>query len=135
MIEAAEIAQATEFIDSKPEGYESPIAQGGSNVSGGQKQRLSIARAIAKDPKIFLFDDSFSALDYKTDMVLRKALHEKLRTPPLSLWRRESAPSFMPIRLSFWMTAKSPASAPMRNCWQPAGRIRKSPVPSCLRRS
>lgn len=78
MIEAAEIAQATEFIDSKPEGYESPIAQGGSNVSGGQKQRLSIARAIAKDPKIFLFDDSFSALDYKTDMVLRKALHEKI---------------------------------------------------------
>lgn len=78
MIEAAEIAQATEFIHSKPEGYESPIAQGGSNVSGGQKQRLSIARAIAKDPKIFLFDDSFSALDYKTDMVLRKALHEKI---------------------------------------------------------
>lgn len=78
MIEAAEIAQATEFIDSKPEGYESPIAQGGSNVSGGQKQRLSIARAIAKDPKIFLFDDSFSALDYKTDMVLRKALHEEI---------------------------------------------------------
>lgn len=78
MKEAAEIAQATEFINSKPEGYESPIAQGGSNVSGGQKQRLSIARAIAKDPKIFLFDDSFSALDYKTDMVLRKALHEKI---------------------------------------------------------
>ena len=59
----AAIAQATEFIDAKPEGYASPIAQGGSNVSGGQKQRLSIARAIAKDPKIYLFDDSFSALD------------------------------------------------------------------------
>ena len=78
MEQAADIAQATEFIDSKPEGYESPIAQGGSNVSGGQKQRLSIARAIAKNPKIFLFDDSFSALDYKTDMVLRKALHDKI---------------------------------------------------------
>lgn len=78
MKEAAEIAQATEFIDSKEEGYESPIAQGGTNVSGGQKQRLSIARAIAKDPKVFLFDDSFSALDYKTDIVLRKALHEKV---------------------------------------------------------
>ena len=64
---AAAIAQATEFIDAKPEGYQSPIAQGGSNVSGGQKQRLSIARAIAKDPKIYLFDDSFSALDFKTD--------------------------------------------------------------------
>lgn len=78
MEQAADIAQAVEFIESKAEGYESPIAQGGSNVSGGQKQRLSIARAIAKDPKIFLFDDSFSALDYKTDMVLRKALHEKI---------------------------------------------------------
>ena len=71
---AAAIAQATEFINAKPEGYASPIAQGGSNVSGGQKQRLSIARAIAKDPKIYLFDDSFSALDYKTDVALRRAL-------------------------------------------------------------
>ena len=74
---AAAIAQATEFIDAKPEGYASPIAQGGSNVSGGQKQRLSIARAIAKDPKIYLFDDSFSALDYKTDVTLRRALKEE----------------------------------------------------------
>ncbi len=73
---AAQVAQATEFIDTKPEGYESPIAQGGSNVSGGQKQRLSIARAIAKDPEIFIFDDSFSALDFKTDSTLRKALKE-----------------------------------------------------------
>ena len=71
---AAAIAQATEFIDAKPQGYESPIAQGGSNVSGGQKQRLSIARAIAKKPKIYLFDDSFSALDFKTDVALRRAL-------------------------------------------------------------
>ena len=73
---AAQVAQATEFIDTKPEGYDSPIAQGGSNVSGGQKQRLSIARAIAKDPEIFIFDDSFSALDFKTDSTLRKALKE-----------------------------------------------------------
>ncbi len=79
MQEAAEIAQATEFISSKPEGFKSEIAQGGTNVSGGQKQRLSIARAIAKSPKIFLFDDSFSALDYKTDVVLRKALNEKVK--------------------------------------------------------
>ena len=71
---AAGIAQAAEFIDAKPEGYASPIAQGGSNVSGGQKQRLSIARAIAKHPQIYLFDDSFSALDYKTDVALRRAL-------------------------------------------------------------
>ena len=79
MKEAAEIAQATEFIETNPEGYESPIAQGGSNVSGGQKQRLSIARAIAKHPQVFIFDDSFSALDYKTDVTLRHALAEKTR--------------------------------------------------------
>lgn len=76
--EAAEIAQATEFIESKPERYETSVAQGGTNVSGGQKQRLSIARAIAKKPKIYIFDDSFSALDFKTDAALRKALSEKL---------------------------------------------------------
>jgi ATP-binding cassette subfamily B multidrug efflux pump len=77
--EAAEIAQASGFIKEKPEGYESPIAQGGSNVSGGQKQRLSIARAIAKSPKIYIFDDSFSALDYKTDVAVRRALGEKVK--------------------------------------------------------
>lgn len=77
MKEAAEIAQATEFVEAKPEQYDSEIAQGGNNVSGGQKQRLSIARAIAKDPEIFVFDDSFSALDYKTDSKLREALKEK----------------------------------------------------------
>ena len=74
---AAEIAQATEFIEAKNDKYNSEIAQGGSNVSGGQKQRLSIARAIAKDPEIFIFDDSFSALDYKTDSKLRAALAQK----------------------------------------------------------
>ncbi len=74
---AAAIAQAAEFIEAKPEGYQSPIAQGGTNVSGGQKQRLSIARAIAKDPKIYLFDDSFSALDFKTDVALRRALKQE----------------------------------------------------------
>ena len=73
MTEAAQIAQAADFIEEKEEKYESEIAQGGTNVSGGQKQRLSIARAIAVDPKIYLFDDSFSALDYKTDITLRKA--------------------------------------------------------------
>lgn len=76
--EAAEIAQATEFIEEKSAKYESTIAQGGTNVSGGQKQRLSIARAIAKNPKIFIFDDSFSALDLKTDAALRKALASKV---------------------------------------------------------
>lgn len=73
---ACEIAQASEFISEKPEGLETPIAQGGTNVSGGQKQRLSIARALAKQPEIYIFDDTFSALDFKTDAKLRKALNE-----------------------------------------------------------
>ena len=79
MKEAADIAQAVDFIEEKEEKYNSPIAQGGTNVSGGQKQRLSIARAIAKHPQVFIFDDSFSALDYKTDVTLRHALAEKTR--------------------------------------------------------
>lgn len=79
MEEAAQIAQATEFIEAKPEKYASHIAQGGTNVSGGQKQRLSIARAIAKHPEVFIFDDSFSALDFKTDVTLRKALKKRTK--------------------------------------------------------
>lgn len=77
MNEAAGIAQALDFIEEKPDGFHSEIAQGGTNVSGGQKQRLSIARAIAKQPRVLIFDDSFSALDYKTDAALRRALAEK----------------------------------------------------------
>ncbi|MEG1992841.1 MAG: ABC transporter ATP-binding protein [Acetivibrio sp.] len=77
--EAAEIAQAAEFIKEKPDGYEENIAQGGNNVSGGQKQRLAIARAIAKRPDLYVFDDSFSALDYKTDIALRKALYQNVK--------------------------------------------------------
>lgn len=78
VIRAAEIAQATEFIDTKEGKYDSEVAQGGNNVSGGQKQRLAIARAIAKKPKIYIFDDSFSALDYKTDAALRRALKQNV---------------------------------------------------------
>ena len=77
--EAAAIAQASDFIEEKADGYDSAISQGGTNVSGGQKQRLSIARAIARHPKIYIFDDSFSALDFKTDTALRKALAEKTK--------------------------------------------------------
>jgi ATP-binding cassette subfamily B protein len=75
--EAAEIAQSMDFIKEKPEQFEAQMAQGGANVSGGQKQRLSIARALVKEPEILIFDDSFSALDFKTDSVLRRALREK----------------------------------------------------------
>ena len=78
IVRASRIAQATEFIDSKPEKYETEISQGGTNVSGGQKQRLSIARAIAKNPEVYIFDDSFSALDFKTDAKLRKVLKEEI---------------------------------------------------------
>ena len=74
MRDASETAQALEFIENKPEGFETAISQGGTNVSGGQRQRLSIARALMKNPEIFIFDDTFSALDFKTDARLRKAL-------------------------------------------------------------
>ena len=77
MVNVSNIAQASDFIEEKEEKYNSPIAQGGNNVSGGQKQRLSIARALAIDPDIFVFDDSFSALDLKTDRKLREALKDK----------------------------------------------------------
>ena len=79
MEKAAKIAQAYDFISEKIEQFDSPISQGGTNVSGGQKQRLSIARAIAKKPEIYIFDDSFSALDYKTDVTLRQALKQKTK--------------------------------------------------------
>jgi ATP-binding cassette subfamily B protein len=75
--ESIEIAQAADFVFENPEGMDAPISQGGSNVSGGQKQRLSIARSLVKKPPIFIFDDTLSALDFKTDAALRKALHEK----------------------------------------------------------
>ena len=79
IVKAAQIAQATEFIENKDDKYETAISQGGTNVSGGQKQRLAIARAIAKNPRIFIFDDSFSALDLKTDAALRKALADNVK--------------------------------------------------------
>jgi ATP-binding cassette subfamily B protein len=79
IIRAAEIAQASEFISTLEQGYDSQIAQGGTNVSGGQKQQLSIARALAKHPEIYIFDDSFSALDFKTDAKLRQALKKETK--------------------------------------------------------
>ncbi len=79
MKNAARIAQASEFIDKMPKGYDANVSSGGTNISGGQKQRLAIARAVAKDPEIFVFDDSFSALDYKTDYTLRKELKKNAK--------------------------------------------------------
>ena len=83
IFKASEIAQAMEFISNKEEMFNAEIAQGGTNVSGGQKQRLAIARAIAKKPEIFIFDDSFSALDFKTDAKLRKAINTELKESTL----------------------------------------------------
>ena len=108
MLEAAQVAQASGFIEEKPEGYESHIAQGGSNVSGGQKQRLSIARAIARHPDVFIFDDSFSALDYKTDVTLRKELKNHTA-------ERESVRFFMQSRLLCWMKERLPESERIRS--------------------
>ena len=79
MREALDLAQASEFVEKLPQGIRAPIAQGGSNVSGGQKQRLSIARALARKPEILVFDDSFSALDYRTDAKLRTGLARELK--------------------------------------------------------
>ena len=109
MREAAQIAQAEEFIEEKKKKYQSHIAQGGSNVSGGQKQRLSIARAIAKHPELFIFDDSFSALDYKTDVALRKALKKKTQ---------DSTVLIVQSRSLCWMKAKSPESERTENFWK-----------------
>jgi len=97
MVRASRVAQATEFIDDLTEGYQNSISQGGTNVSGGQKQRLSIARAIANNPEIYIFDDSFSALDYKTDVALRKALKEEIA---------ESAVIIVAQRISTIMSAE-----------------------------
>ncbi len=100
MMEAAKVAQAAEFIEEKPKCYDSRISQGGGNVSGGQKQRLSIARAIAKDPKIFIFDDSFSALDYKTDVTLRKALKAHTVTSTVIREDAEILTILFPIKIA-----------------------------------
>ena len=96
---AAEIAQATEFIANMPDGFDTIISQGGSNVSGGQKQRLSIARALVRKPDIYIFDDSFSALDFKTDAKLRAALKEETTHAALLIVAQRVTPLWMPIKL------------------------------------
>ena len=98
MTEAAETAQAMEFIKTKEHGLDEEVAQGGTNVSGGQKQRLSIARALVKKANVYLFDDSFSALDFKTDQALRKALKERWATALSLSSHSGSIQSWMQIR-------------------------------------
>ncbi len=113
--QALEIAQARDFVERMDGGLDAPIAQGGTNVSGGQRQRLAIARALVHRPEIYLFDDSFSALDYATDAALRAALAETSPTPPWSSSPSGSAPSGTPTGSSCSTTAGWSAPAPTPN--------------------
>lgn len=115
MKKAASIAQADEFINSNEKGFDRAISQGGTNVSGGQKQRLSIARALAKNPKILIFDDSFSALDNKTDVALRKALAENIKDATQIIVAQKYQRSCMQTILSYWMKAVSLRKDVMKN--------------------
>ena len=110
------LAQADSFIQDFPQGYNTMIVQGGNNVSGGQKQRLCIARALLKKPKILILDDSTSAVDTKTDAMIRKAFREEIQIRPRSLSRKEFPPLRMQTRLSSSTMAKLTALAPRRNC-------------------
>lgn len=115
VVQAAQIAQAEEFIEEKPEKYESPIAQGGTNVSGGQKQRLAIARAIAKHPRIFVFDDSFSALDLKTDAKLRKALSDTVQESTVIIVAQRISTILHADQILVLMKGRLLEKEPMRN--------------------
>ncbi len=130
--EAAEIAQAIEFIDSKQDGYESAIAQGGSNVSGGQKQRLAIARAIAKNPKIYVFDDSFSALDMKTDAALRRALETKTEHTTVIIVAQRISTILHATRYWYSTMERLSEKARMRNYCTIAKFTSRLPGASCL---
>ena len=111
---ALEVAQAREFVEAMPDKLDAPITQGGSNVSGGQRQRLAIARAVVRHPDIYLFDDSFSALDFKTDSALRAALREETRSATVVIVAQRVGTIMHADRIVVMDTARSSASAPTR---------------------
>ena len=129
------IAQIDDFIDGLEDGYHARVAQGGGNFSGGQKQRLAIARALVKRPEIYIFDDSFSALDFKTDAKLRAALKRKRKTPSSSWWHSASVPFWTRIKLSCLTRAGWSESARIRSCCNPAPFTGRLPNPSSVRRN
>lgn len=135
MEQAAQIAQATEFIGAKPDGYQSEISQGGGNVSGGQKQRLSIARAIAKHPEIYIFDDSFSALDYKTDVALRKELKEKTAGATVLIVAQRISTILHAEQIIVLDEGKIVGRALTKSCCKAARYTSRSPYLSCQRRN
>ena len=133
--EAARIAQASDFIEEKEEKYDSPIAQGGSNVSGGQKQRLAIARAIAKNPQIYIFDDSFSALDLKTDAALRKALAEKVSDKTVLIVPKRISTILHADQILVLNDGRIVGRGHTRSCLAAARRIGRSQNRSCPQRN
>ncbi|MEZ5161729.1 MAG: ABC transporter ATP-binding protein [Marmoricola sp.] len=131
---ALEIAQARDFVEALPDGLEATVAQGGTNFSGGQRQRLAIARAVICRPEIYLFDDSFSALDLGTDARLRAALKPITREATVIWSPSESHRSEMPTRSSYSMMGRWLDKAPTPSCCRPARPTRSSPPNSVLRR-
>ena len=124
---ALELAQASEFVSRLDKGTDYPVAQQGRNLSGGQKQRLSIARALARKPEILIFDDAFSALDYKTDAALRAGLAQALRRRRRSSSPSGLVPSATQTAFLYWSTARSSATGHTRRCCKTARSIARSP--------
>lgn len=134
IIHAAKVAQAYDFVTAMKDGFNSEISQGGGNVSGGQKQRLSIARALVRKPEVYLFDDSFSALDFKTDAKLRAALKGRLQNLQSLLSHSVSVRLWMQTGLSYWMTARLSEWAHTVSCWITMRCTARSYPRSCQRR-
>lgn len=131
----AKIAQIDELIDNLEDGYDTPVSQGGNNFSGGQKQRLSIARAFVKKPEIYVFDDSFSALDFKTDAKLRAALKSEIENAAVILVAQRISTIMDADRIVVLDAGKSPELAHIKSSWHPALFTSRLPTLSSVRRN